>query len=245
MVRYVSCDIVCGRQNSHLICEGGAVDYLIQQEIPEFIGKLEKYGYPQVAIINLLQSLGVNTDKYNVGTNGEVSNMPRELADAILNYASIASRIKVEWKSGINPHDLMAVLPDRNAGRVTKKMALDALKIVVGGHVSQIVKKLENELGLGGTQDTGGVRAGMDCGLRKIIVSAVKMHAEKNLSSLPSDAEYVISTPHDGRFWVDIVSAQYYMEDGDTSGRYEPPSGDPVFEQYVLVPRSWVDQLKK
>ena len=218
------------------------MSYLTQREIPEFIGKLEKYGYPQVAIINLLKSLGVNTDKYNVGTNGEVSNMPRELADAILDYVSIASRIKAEWKNGVNPHDLMSVLPDRSAGRVTKKMALDALKIVVGGHVSQIAKKLESEQVLGGLQDTGRIHTGASCDVREAIVSAVKAHAEKNLPNLPPDAQYIVSTPCNGRFWVDVVSEQYASEDDVW---YEPPSGDPVFEQYVLVPRSWLNKLKK
>jgi hypothetical protein len=59
--------------------------------------------------------------------------------------------------------------------------------------------------------------------------------AEKTLGDLPDDAEYKIALARDGRMWIDILSESYAYEN-DTSGPMMPPDGDPVFEQYVLVP---------
>ena len=61
--------------------------------------------------------------------------------------------------------------------------------------------------------------------------------ARKDYPDLPADAEAVAKMPNelDPRFWVDIVSEKH-SKDTDDSAYDEPPSGDPVFAQYILVP---------
>lgn len=137
-------------------------DMLSQAEVKSFLDTLDKFGYPQVAVPNLFRSLGIDFEKYNLGTDGETSNMPRALADAVLQYVNNSSKIKRHWRNGINPYDLMSILPDRNSGHVTKEMALDALKIVIRGHTSQITKKLENDAVLSGTQANINVPTGQN-----------------------------------------------------------------------------------
>lgn len=120
------------------------MEYLSQTEVGETVKIFEKYGYPTLALPAMMARLGVDVSRYNFSTDGSVSKMPRALADALLEYARLASIIKTQWKHGINPNAVHASLPDRSAGNVTKRMALDALKIVMGGFISQIINTAEN-----------------------------------------------------------------------------------------------------
>ena len=60
--------------------------------------------------------------------------------------------------------------------------------------------------------------------------------AKQQYPNLPPDAEIVVNWPtdSDSRFWVDILSEQHCKETDD-SDYDEPPNGEPVFGQYLLV----------
>ena len=67
--------------------------------------------------------------------------------------------------------------------------------------------------------------------------------AKKDYPNLPADAEAVVSTPNsaDPRLWVDLLSEQH-CRDTDDSEYDEPPNGEPVFAQYILVPNDLLQE---
>lgn len=131
------------------------MEYLTQSQVVSAVQELEGYGYPSFALINLLNALGIDSNKYNFSTDGETSMMPARLYEAVKQYARIAQKIKVNWKNNINPYDILPLLPDRTSGIVTLKMAKDALKVVMRGNIANVIATLENEAVTADVGDAG------------------------------------------------------------------------------------------